>query len=390
MLGHTHMTPQDALRMADAGADGSVSPGFEPLRAAFEELLSRRPGFGASICVYVGGEAKVDIWGGGPYRADSVQVIFSATKGAIAVCAALLVQRGLLDLDAPVASVWPEFAQAEKDHVSVRWLLSHRVGLPTVERPLELRDLTNSRLLVSALEEQAPYWKPGTAHGYHAWTMGTLVGEVVQRITGRSLGQFFASEVAEPLGLDFWIGLPETLEERVVPVRFTAESGTEMPVATAQAVADTTSLTYRVMSNPILDLRAFNERAFHEAEIPAANGIASSRSLARMYSSCIGPVDGLRLLDSAVLSEFCVEQSVGLDVVACEENRFGLGFMLSFARIPFAGPASFGHDGAGGALAFADPELGISFAFLSDRFPAQGGADPDVQALIATALECLA
>ena len=212
-----------------------VRPGFEPVAEAFATVLTTRPAYSASLSVYVDNEPCLDLWGGPAVQADSIQVIFSATKGAVALCVARLVQYGLLDLDAPVATIWPEFEQAGKSEVPVRWLLSHRVGLPTVDRHLVFADMANTPLLVDALAQQTPYWEPGTAHGYHPWSYGTLIGEVVRRVTGASLGQFFASEIAGPLGLDFWIGLPDALESRVVPVRIDATSMTEVSPAVAAA-----------------------------------------------------------------------------------------------------------------------------------------------------------
>lgn len=363
--------------------DGLVRPGFEPVAEAFEKVLANRPGYGASLCVYADGEPQIDVWGGSRYSQSSVQVVFSVTKAAVALCAARLVQRGTLDLDAPVASLWPEFGQQGKAGIPVRWLLSHRAGLPTVDRPLRFADLSNTPLLVEALERQAPYWEPGTAHGYHPWSMGTLVGEVLRRTSGTSVGRFFASEIAAPLGLDFWIGLPEGLENRVVPLRMGPFSMTERTPTVAAALEDPESLTYKTMFNGLRELtQGCNDRGFHAAEIPAANGIGSARALARMYAACVGPVDGVRLLDEAVLAEFCESQSVGVDLVGLEENQFGLGFMLPFPRIPFLGPTSFGHDGGGGALAFADRASKTSFAFLPDLFPPRGGADSDTEILI--------
>jgi CubicO group peptidase (beta-lactamase class C family) len=372
-------------------AGRTVRPGFEPVADAFEDVLAHRQGFGASLCVYADGLPQVDLWGGDGYRADSLQVVFSATKGAMAVCAALLVQRGLLDLDAPVASIWPEFGQAGKEHVPVRWLLSHRAGLPTVDQPLRLADLYDTPTLVAALERQKPYWEPGTAHGYHAWTIGTLVGEVVRRVDGRTLGRFFAEEVAAPLGLDFWIGLPEELEARVIPLRQDAVSMTEAAPAILAALADPSSLPSRVINNGLTDLtQGCNQRDYHAAEAPAATGIGSARALAAMYAACIGPAGGTKLLDPTVVDEFTQPQSDGLDLVALEHTRFGLGFMLPFPRLPMAGPTSFGHDGAGGALALADRDSGLSFAFLTDRFPARGGADPAAHELMSVVLNCRA
>ncbi|KQV75394.1 hypothetical protein ASC61_10480 [Aeromicrobium sp. Root344] len=368
-----------------------VAPGFEPVAQAFESILSEAPSYSAALCVYVDSVPCLDIWGGPAQSHEGVQVLFSATKGAVALCVARLVQHGLLDLDAPVASIWPEFGQAGKSEAPIRWLLSHRMGLPTVDVPLAgMADLANTPMLVHALEQQEPYWEPGTTHGYHPWTYGTLIGEVVRRVTGVSIGQFFATEIAGPLGLDFWIGLPEPVEPRVVPLRSDALSLTHESDALDAEARDPASLTSRTVSNGLQDITTgCNQREFRAAEIPGANGVASARALARMYASCLGPVDGFRLLDDAILKQFCEQESGGVDRIFMEETRYGLGFMLPFPRKPFAGPMSFGHDGAAGALAFADREHGFSFAFLPDLFPVLGGVDPHANALVAEVLKVL-
>lgn len=367
---------------------GYVRAGFEPVRDVFQTVVDRRPGYGAALCVYHGAEPCVDLWGGPTYTRESLQLVFSATKGAVAVCANLLAQRGLLDLEAPVVSVWPEFTRGGKENIRVKWLLSHQAGLPTVDRQLTLGDLVQGEKVIDALTDQKPYWVPGTAHGYHALTIGYLVGEVVRRTTGKSLGRIFADEVAGPLGLDFWIGLPEMLEERVVPVRMNEHSMSNKGAA-ARALSDPASITSRVMSNPTIYPLDFNSAAVHRAEIAAANGICSARALARMYAACITSVDGVRLLSTETVSRACAVQADGIDVVNCEENRFGLGFYLPFPRIPFAGPSSFGHDGLGGALGFADRETGMAFGFITDLVPELAGADPATRELIAAAAGCM-
>src|SRR5580692_6410089 len=205
---------------------GSVSPGFEGVRDAFEANFSGGLEVGAGLCVHVGGRKVVDLYGGAfdegsgqrPYGWDTLQFVFSSTKGAAAACAHLLAQRGLLDFDEPVATYWPEFAQAGKGDLPVRYLLSHQAGLPVVDRTLTTSEFLAWDPIVAALAEQSPIWEPGTAHGYHAVTYGYLVGEVVRRVSGRSLGTFFAEEIAQPLGLEFWIGLPEEQEHRVSPM----------------------------------------------------------------------------------------------------------------------------------------------------------------------------
>ncbi len=203
---------------------GNVEPGYEGVRDAFANNFEEHGEEGATYALYVDGAQVVDLWGGirgdtgAAYEGDTLQVVFSSTKGATAACAHLLAQRGLLDIDAPVVTYWPEFGQAGKEHIPVRWLLTHQAGLPTVDVTLTREEALAWEPVIHALEVQAPYWEPGVSHGYHALTYGHLVGEVVRRIDGRSLGAFFHDEIAEPLGLEFWIGLPEELEPRVAPM----------------------------------------------------------------------------------------------------------------------------------------------------------------------------
>ncbi len=204
---------------------GSVEPGFEGVRDAFAQNFVENGEIGAGYSLYVRGKKVVDIWGGvanvktgAPYTDDSLQLVFSTTKGATAACANLLAQRRELDIDAPVAQYWPEFAEAGKENIPVRWLLSHKAGLPTVDAKLTTDEVFAWDPIIHALEVQAPYWEPGTAHGYHAITYGYLVGEVVRRISGKSLGTFWHDEIAAPLDLEFWIGLPAEQEHRVAPL----------------------------------------------------------------------------------------------------------------------------------------------------------------------------
>ncbi len=205
--------------------DGWVAPGFEPVRDTFRANFERHGEVGAAVAFYVEGRPVVDLWGGladpakdRPWTEDTLQLVFSTTKGATAACANLLAQRGQLDIDAPVATYWPEFAQAGKASIPVRWILCHKAGLPWVDATMTLEEALSWEPVVRALEVQEPAWEPGTAHGYHATTYGWLVGEVVRRIDGRSLGRFWADEIAGPLGLEWWIGLPEELHHRVAPL----------------------------------------------------------------------------------------------------------------------------------------------------------------------------
>ena len=369
-----------------AVVDGKVEPAFEPVRRAFEENLERRGDHGAAVCVVVDGQAVVDVWGGPGYGPDTLQLVFSATKGMAAICAHLLARRGDLDFDAPVAEYWPEFAAEGKGRVTVAELVAHRAGLPAVDRTLSIDDLVAWNPVVDALAAQRPLWEPGATHGYHALTFGHLVGELVRRVDGRTVGRFFADEVAEPLGLDTWIGLPAEEEHRVADL---IAAPPDPDGSLAAAMADPEGLTFRAFANPPVALDRFNGRAVHAAEIPAANGITTARSLARMYAACIGEVDGVRLLDPADVDTARATRSEGPDRVLPYDTHFGLGFQLSCAARPLAGPGSFGHYGMGGAVGFALPEAGLAFGYTMDQMQSHPGSDHRTDALIAATLACL-
>ena len=377
---------------------GEVKTGFEKVGDAFAANFEHNGEVGAAFSLYVRGEKVVDVWGGvadtstgGPWTEDTLQLVFSTTKGATAVCAHLLAQRGELDLDAPVADYWPEFKAEGKERIPVRWLLSHRAGLPVVDNPPPAADVLRWYPIVEALAAQRPVWEPGTAHGYHALTYGWLVGEVVRRISGRSLGTFFADEVAAPLGLDFWIGLPDAQEPRVSRLEVLGNSGVTPDVdldkvpenvrAMLQAFLDPNSLSQRALNvtKPPLN---WNAPEVHAAEIPAGNGIGTARSLARMYAGLIGEVDGVRLLTPETVANATVEQSNGPDRVLMVPTRFGLGYFLPSAFSPLAGPRSFGHAGAGGSLGFADPDTGIAFGYVMNKMQQNLAGDPRTLGLI--------
>ena len=286
---------------------GSVEPGFEGVRAAFGANFERGLEVGAGLCVHVDGHKVVDLYGGAfdeagtaLYGPDALQFVFSSTKGATAACAHLLAQRGLLDFDEPVATYWPEFAQAGKGDLPVRYLLSHQAGLPAVDATLTTEEFLSWDPIVAALAEQAPLWEPGTAHGYHAVSYGYLVGEVVRRISGRSLGTFFAEEIAGPLGLEFYIGLPESLEPRVSPIVagsiFSAVAGGDGGGGGGSGGGFDYSKTLLAralnLAGAIRDPNWMNLPQWHAAEMPAANGITNAVSLSRMYAGLTGTVEG--------------------------------------------------------------------------------------------------
>lgn len=381
-----------------ADIQGSVAKGFESVREAFTANFDKHGEVGAAFALYVQGEKVVDLWGGvadtttgRPWTEDTLQLVFSTTKGATAVCANLLAQRGELDVDAPVATYWPEFAANAKADIPVRWLLSHRAGLPVIEPRPSRADALDWDAITAALADQTPIWEPGTAHGYHALTYGWLVGEVVRRVSGRSLGQFFADEVAAPLGLQFWIGLPEVEEPRVarliqmgrpeVPEGFDPESLPAEVKAVMAAFLDPNSVTQRALNvtDPPLD---WNDPEVHAAQIPAANGICDARSLARMYASLIGEVDGVRLFTDRTVRSATETESDGRDQVLLTDSRFGKGFMLSSPFSPLGGPRSFGHPGAGGSLGFADPDGQWAFGYVMNKMDTNLAGDPRTLGLI--------
>ena len=397
LAGTSRAAPSDESPTAQIG--GTVAPGFERVRDAFAANFEQHGDVGAAFSLYHRGVKVVDLWGGvadeetgRPWAEDSIVLVFSSTKGATAICAHLLAQRGELDLDAPVAEYWPEFAAAGKQDIPVRWLLSHEVGLPVFDNPMTAEEWLSWEAPVKALAAQRPVWEPGTAHGYHAGTYGWLVGEVVRRISGKSVGTFFADEVAGPLGLDFWIGLPENEESRVVPMigidlqdsDVDEQALTERRRTLLETARDPDSLLNRPSTTTAPDM---NSRAFHAAEIPAGNGITDARSLARMYASLIGDgVDGVRLLNDETVARASTEQANGRDEVMGIETRFGLGFSLDGT---YGGESAFGHGGAGGSLGFADPKAEIAFGYVMNKMQLVANDDPRTLNLIAAAHESL-
>ncbi|WP_420080552.1 serine hydrolase domain-containing protein [Streptomyces sp. JL4002] len=374
---------------------GVVAEGFEPVRDAFVrnfEVLGDR---GAAVSVYRDGRKVVDLWGGTrdadgtePWTEDTAQVVRSATKGVAAAVPLLLHQRGLLDPDAPVASYWPEFKAGGKERVLVRDLLAHRAGVPALDRGLTAAEAADGVSGPAAVAAQHPSWEPGTAHGYHAQTYSWLLSELVLRVTGRTLGSVLAEDIAEPLGVDFWIGLPDTAAHRVgrvAPVDPPETAGVlriRPRRNVSEAYADPASLTRRAFAaiDPLPDE---NAPAYRAAELPASNGIGTARGLARFYAATIGVVeDGARIFTPATTELAAREHSAGPDRVLVVNTRFGAGYMLHGPASPLLSPASFGHPGRGGSLAFADPEAGIGFGYVTNALAKSVTADPRAQALV--------
>ena len=376
---------------------GFVEAGFEPVRDAFAANFERHAEVGAACAIYVNGRQVIDLWGGvttpggsEPYTADTLQMVWSTTKGVTAIVAHMLAQEGRLDFDAPVVEYWPEFAAEGKERIPVRWLFSHKAGLAAIDRPLGLDDVLAWTPVVDALAAQKPLWEPGTTHGYHTYTFGWLAGEVIRRVAGVSVGRFVAERIAKPLQLEFWIGLPEALNARVAPVipPPTPPPG-KPPDPFVTRVLDPTSLAHKSLTNPAIPPAAFNEYPFRSAEVPAGNGIGTARALSRMYAACIGEVDGVRLLEPETLAQATRTQAHGEDLVMGFETHYGTGFQLSYPFRPMAGNGSFGHYGSGGSVGFAHKGLGVSFGYVMNQMGPVYGADPRTSELVQALIRCL-
>ncbi|MEV0007234.1 serine hydrolase domain-containing protein [Streptomyces sp. NPDC047973] len=375
---------------------GTVAPGFEAVRDAFVRNFEQRGERGAAVALYHHGRKVVDLWAGTrdvdgsePWAVDTVQIVRSAGKSIAAAVPLLLHQRGQVDLDAPVSTYWPEFKANGKERVLVRDLLAHRAGLAALDQPLTPEQATDQVSGPEAVAAQRPQWEPGTDHGYHAQTYSWLVGELVRRATGRTIGRWVAEEIARPLGLDFWFGLPEDEAHRIgrigpvdpPPVEGGGALRTRPKRSVVEAYADPASLTRRAFG-AIDPLPEENDPAYRAAELPASNGVATARGLARCYAAMIGEVDGQRLFAPATLTLARTEESAGPDRVLVVSTRFGLGFMLHGPAAPLLGPGSFGHPGRGGSLGFADPESGIALGYVTNGLQKGVTADPRAQALV--------
>ena len=370
--------------------DGVCKPGYERVAEAFQENFATRGEVGASVCLTVGGETVVDLWGGiadrktdAPWTRDTVGIVFSCTKGATAICAHILVSRGELDLDAPVAELWPEFAANGKERATTRMMLDHSVGVPALRAKVKDDGPYEWNYMTGRLADEAPFWEPGTRNGYHGFTFGWTVGEMVRRAAGVSLGSFFQEEIAMPLGLDFWIGLPKEIEPRVAPIiPFVYKAGqAKSPFMIDLATKRDSPAALFYFNVGAWAAGGANTRAGHAAEIGAANGITNARGLAGMYAPLAN--GGGKLVDGKTLARMGeVSMATHDDATLRIPTRFALGFMKSMnnrkrsvgAKLfgpdvdsVIMGSAAFGHVGAGGSLGFADPVAGLSFGYMMNR-----------------------
>ncbi|WDF43846.1 serine hydrolase [Streptomyces sp. T12] len=377
----------------EAQVHGHCDPRFAAVRTAFEANFRERGELGAAVAVTVGGETVVDLWGGWAdaarsrsWERDTLVNVWSTSKGPTALCAHILADRGLIDLDAPVATYWPEFAAAGKEQILVRHLLSHRAGLSGLREPHSLQQLCDWELTTQRLAAMEPWWAPGTRSGYHAFTYGFLVGEVVRRVSGLLPGAFLEREVTGPLGIDFAIGLPEKDSGRVAelvqpPVATTSEQAAIFSQLAPAALA--------ALTNPAVGAPDANSPEWRAAEIPAANGHGTARAVAALYGIFAGrgSYDGHRVLSPEAAERVREGQGSCRDLVLGagfeSATEVGLGLWLSGPNGSYGpNPRAFGHDGFGGSCGLADPEAGVSLGYVMNRMGPHIADDPRKMALL--------
>jgi CubicO group peptidase (beta-lactamase class C family) len=328
--------------------EGAIAPGFETVRDAFERCFSQLGETGASFAAMLDGQLVADLRGGDGIARDSLVNVYSVTKPMAAFCVLMLVDRGALSLDDPVSRHWPEFAAAGKKRITIRQLLSHQAGLVALREPQAHEAMFDWARICELLAAEAPWWRPGTAHGEHALFYGHLCGELVRRIDGRTIGGFWREEVAEPWRLDFVIGMRDDEQARAVDL-------------TGELPGAEDGLYARAVGNPpgLRDLAVVNSARWRAAEIPAVNGHGNAVAVARFYAGLVagGELDGVRLLAPATVSAMTAGEMTGPDVVFEDERTWGLGVAIE--------PDGFGMGGLGGSLGWADPQLGLAEAYIT-------------------------
>ncbi|UDY34325.1 serine hydrolase domain-containing protein [Dermatobacter hominis] len=360
---------------------GHCDERFNAVRDAFQANFDNGLEDGASVAIAVEGELVVDLWGGvadratgAPWEEDTLCCLWSSTKTMAALCLLTLADRGLVDLDAPVATYWPEFAANGKDGVLVRHVMSHTAGLPGWGRPISLDDLYDVRSAAALLADDAPWWEPGTAAGYHAVTQGFLLGELVRRVTGDSLGTFFRTNLAEPLGADFHIGTGPEHDHRIATII--------PPTKALGGRSSAGSVGERALNNPVITADVGNTVDYRRIELPASNGHGNARSMAQVQSivSGGGSVGGRSFLSEDAVAQIFREQWVGPDLVQEIDTRLGIGFGLNGPEVPVsANPRACFWGGWGGSVVINDLDARTTFAYGMNRMG--DGLDTDFRAI---------
>jgi CubicO group peptidase (beta-lactamase class C family) len=356
---------------------GSVAQGYESVTETLERALVDDPDYSFQLAVYRGTELVVDVHSGDGVTGASLMVPFSVSKNSIAFSIALLIDRGLLDLDSPVAQYWPQFAAKGKQNVLVRELLSHQVGLPEAEPVLADEEFADDQRGAARLAAQLPWWRPGSAFGYHGLTIGVLASELVRRITGMGLQAFYEAEIRAPRSLDFYLGLPEAEEPRVLELQPTISTGaapadipfTRQPGQIGRAVFGSVA-TKRSSEDALA-----HARWQRSVGSPAAYSTVSARGIAGLFAESVVGLTGPALISPHTVQLMAQPQVIGRDLVIGIDRSYGVVFQKPTGNLAFGGFRAFGHDGAGGALGFHDPQTGISFGYTVRRTPPPGGAD---------------
>lgn len=367
--------------------NGTCDAKFEAVQAAFVNNFSEGTEQGASLCVSVGGEVVVDIWGGerndagDPWEADTIVNVYSTTKTMAAICMHMLADRGQLDFDAPVADYWPEFGAHGKEAVLVSHVMAHSAGLSGITEPIAVEDYYDHDKIVGLLADQTPWWEPGTANGYHAITQGYLQAEVLRRIDGRSLGTFFREEIAGPLGADFHIGLDAAHDARV------GDLVPPPPLGEALGAMTPGSIAFRTFASAPLTALEPRTREWRAAEIPAAGGIGNARSVGRVHAAiaCGGTLDGVTLMSPESVDRILEKQIEGDDLVLLTPQAFGLGFGLGTNEMPMPNERTFWWGGWGGSVAIIDLENQMTISYVMNKMAADLLGDTRGVGIVASA-----
>lgn len=375
---------------------GTVAEGFEGVREEFAAVLAEeRDGHAdAQLAAFAGGRQVVDLWGGDEITGTTLTSVFSSTKGAAHLVVALLAQEGVLDLDKEVAHYWPEFGVEGKAGLTLRDLLAHRAGVVGADTGFTDEELADDRVVAERLAGQKPYWRAGTAFGYHAFVIGALTGEVVRRATGQTLREVYEQRIRAPYGLDLYLGLPEELEPRVLPILPMDPT----PEQRAELAAGATSrhslggIAFNLNGErPTDPVRWANTRLVRAKGNASAAGVGNATALAKMYAAAISEVDGRApLLKPDMIAEVGQVHSDGYDLVVRNRHSFGLGFQALSDAHPALGAGAFGHSGAAGSLAFADPRSGVAYGYARRRFAFPGGAAPENGRLVGAVVRAVA
>ena len=364
-----------------ANVEGRCDPRFEAVKREFEKNFAERDEVGASVCLSVNGETLVDLWGGvadaetgDPWREDTISIVFSCSKAATALCAHILIDRGELNPDALVAEYWPEFAKNGKEKTTVQMMLNHESALPALRDPVRPGGFADWDYMIQRMEDEEPFWEPGTRNGYHMINFGWTVGELVRRVSGKSLGTFFRDEVAGPTGARFWLGLPETEDVHIAPIRqYRPKPGDATTEFTIRMVSDPESIQHKSFMNT--GGWDFNDRRMQAAEIGGGGGLSNARGQVAMYTP-LATNDGSLVSGDRLQNMTMVSTATHQDVTLLVPTRFASGFMKSMdnrgrnlgpGTSVIMGDRAFGHVGAGGSIGFADPECGLAFSYTMNQ-----------------------